>query len=750
MEQKKSFAPEQAIELSFHLLHSLDAAHKSGRVYGALYPDQIRFQDDGKVQILDLAAPRDPEDVTLTYLAFVPPELLESDPSSRPKATSEADLYSVGIVLYVLLTGRTPFPGEDREKVVESIFQVRIDALPEYPGNLNQLNWIIRKCLLRVPTRRFRSVDDMQKELRDIRPHHDAHKPAIATTFPRAGTAKKKAEFDPKEMWERHWKIIVPAAGAVVLLLIVVILVAGRKGPARSIVSGTAKPLPSEWSFETAPTLSPAADQVAYISDLSGNDELYMRSLKETRGIALTRSPGKEEDPRWSPAGDSILYTYREPRQSPTLFAVSTSGGIPQKIVGQAEQGQWSPDGKRVCFIFVSQNGQRNLAIVDTDSFEVKIVVENEKGLANPTFSGDGTEIVYEADLEQGHGLVRVELNSGKKKVLTTGPSESMPCWDWKADAVYYCSLAGENSEIWVMDHEGDKEKITSGGNDLRPDVAQGKGSVSFYGLKRLNDIFSLDVQKKVSRNVSPVPGASSFPLSVGGGRWLAFLEEGDNGFLLNWTSLSTSTTSNLLKSVPAGSNFAVSPDGSTLYWEDPSAGLQQLDLTTGKSSGAGESMLLPYDVSPDRKSLFYARKETQEAVYLLKNLKDQQEETLFRLPLTGRIVKANWTPQGKSIVMLTTDHRLSLFSLADKQTSVLSQSCFDFSLKPKTATAAVLTGPDAKHTQLILLDVAKSKQTTLTSFGPEGYATHINWSQEGEVIYYDRTKPGAELLLIE
>jgi Tol biopolymer transport system component len=751
LEQKKPLPPERAVDLATRFLQSLGAAHRADKVYGAIYPDQILFQKDD-VQILDLGAPRDPEDVTLTYLCFVPPELLDAGAGGKPAPTVEADLYSAGIVLYTLMAGRVPFSGDSREKIVEAIFQARTDPLPELKGSLSQVSWVLRKCLLSVPNRRFHSVDEMLKEFRDIRPREVRRSAAAESPGEWEGTPRsRKQAFAIANLWATHWKIISPAAGGAVLLLLVIFLIAHNSGssPTRRAVRGSATALPFEWTSESSPTLSPDAKQVAYISDFSGRDELYVRPVGAKKGVALTNSPGREENPRWSPTGDNILYTYRDIGQPPALFSVPPDGGIPQRIVADAVDSQWSPDGRKVCYVSVDGE-KRSLLILGLDDLKSQTVLDDAKGLANPSFSGDAEEIVYEADLDRGHGLVKIDIKSGEKQVLTTGPDDSQPVWDGKADVIYYSSKQGENAEIWSVDGDGAKKQITSGGNDFRPDVAFQKGSLVFYRMRMLSDIFIFDLQRKTNRNVSPLPGASSFPLSVAGGRWLAFLELDGGGTRLNLRSWSTSSTNTVIKQVPPGSTFSASQDGSSVYWEAPDRDLQQVVLTNGKSAGVGSSILLPYELSPNRKSLFFARRNKDQIDYVLRNLKDQQEDPLFSLPSKARILRAGWNQQGKSIYYVTADQRLSVFRLADRQSSVLLEPCFDFAVRPKTGTLAVLNGPDVKNARLLLLDPESGKRTPLMSFSEGGYALHLDWSSDGNAIYYDRMRPGPAILLIQ
>ncbi len=89
---------------------------------------------------------------------------------------------------------------------------------------------------------------------------------------------------------------------------------------------------------------------------------------------------------------------------------------------------------------------------------------------------------------------------------------------------------------------------------------------------------------------------------------------------------------------------FSAAQDGSSLYWKPPDKDLQQIVLTSGKSAGVGSSILLPYEFSPNRKSLLFARKKGDQIDYVLRNLKDQQEDPLFSLPEKARITGLSGT----------------------------------------------------------------------------------------------------------
>jgi len=165
LEKGAPLPPGQVVRIALHLSHLIGDAHRKGKNYGGVYPDQVRIDQEGQVYLFELGAPRLAEDVTLSYLCFVPPELL--DPAGG-NATQQSDIYSLGVIVFSLLTGHVPFSAGTREDLTAQILDSRMEPIPNLAGDFNQLNWILRKCLLRIPSRRFANGDELAVELRHI------------------------------------------------------------------------------------------------------------------------------------------------------------------------------------------------------------------------------------------------------------------------------------------------------------------------------------------------------------------------------------------------------------------------------------------------------------------------------------------------------------------------------------------------------------------------------------------------------
>ncbi len=746
LETGKPLPPDQAFGICVDLTRLLEGSHRLNNIYGGIFPDQVHFEPDGMVQIFALAAPREVDDLTLSYLCFVPPELLHGK-----RATAESDIYSLGAILYSLLTGRVPFDTGSQEQLKNDIEHSLIKPLPPLPANGNHADWIIKKCMNPVVNRRYLNAQELMADLRKLSrvarplpgnvPHHPAPKgmqtPVETTT----------------SILKRHSKIIA-IAGAVILVLVAALIFSFvRKSDTKiSKSSWNARPVATTPEVEHDPALSPAGDSIAYVSNMMGNWEIYTRSVHGGTPQAITQSPGAEENPKWSPDGKEILYTYRGPGVPSTLFTVTLAGGIPQKIADHAVDGQWSPDGSAICYVAPAEETIRSLIVLDTKESKTRTLLQSERGLAHPSFSKDGKEIVVEADIDNKHGLLLVDVESGDRKILTRDAFDYYPSWSWGTGNILFSSRRDGNLKIWEVDTDGNVKKITDGkGEDYRPVPAMKGTDFVFYRENQSSEIQRVNVQATEMGSESSLAAKSFYPRSISGESFVFFSERG-KGLELLWGMVGSSAASTVMQSVPSSSAIAISQDGSYIYIETPAdsgKGLTQIGLKDGINVELGSTMVLPYEISPDKKLLFYATRQGEAVRYRLKDLKTQQDENLFVRPHNVRILRAFWLDNSR-LIWLSADHVVSLWSLKENKTSALITGCFDFALRPRSEVAAAILGTTPEESALVLVDLKSGRRSELMRFYREKFSRNVDWSRDGKAIYYDRFRTETELYVGE
>ncbi len=176
---------EAVLTIGEHLADGLRHAHERGIIHRDLKPANVLLADDGRPMLLDFNLSEDlkPEGEgagtvvggTLPYMA---PEQIAAFQDRRSATDARSDLYSLGVILYELLTGRQPFPARrgDLEQVLATM---RADRLHS-PARLRKLNpsvspaveAIVSRCLEADPQRRYQQaaqlVEDLQRQLKHL------------------------------------------------------------------------------------------------------------------------------------------------------------------------------------------------------------------------------------------------------------------------------------------------------------------------------------------------------------------------------------------------------------------------------------------------------------------------------------------------------------------------------------------------------------------------------------------------------
>ena len=163
------------------IAQGLQKAHEVGIIHRDLKPDNIMIDDEGEPIVMDFGLARRVDDdaqVTMSGViigtpAYMSPEQVEGDPRKIGPAT---DIYSLGVILYQMLTGRIPFKGS-----LTSILRQIGCELPPKPSTLNPdlgddsaLERICLKMLAKSPADRYASMAEVVRALDDMGPRTDA------------------------------------------------------------------------------------------------------------------------------------------------------------------------------------------------------------------------------------------------------------------------------------------------------------------------------------------------------------------------------------------------------------------------------------------------------------------------------------------------------------------------------------------------------------------------------------------------
>ncbi len=161
----------QAIPIAMQICEGLGEAHRLGIVHRDLKPQNVMVDEDGNARIMDFGIARSVETKGITGAGVMigTPEYMSPEQVEGKEVDHRSDIYSLGVILYEMVTGQVPFEGD-------TPFTIGVkhkSEKPKDPKELNaqipdDLNRVILKCLEKERENRYQSAGEMQKELTNI------------------------------------------------------------------------------------------------------------------------------------------------------------------------------------------------------------------------------------------------------------------------------------------------------------------------------------------------------------------------------------------------------------------------------------------------------------------------------------------------------------------------------------------------------------------------------------------------------
>lgn len=178
LSQREPVPVEDAVRWTIEILDGLEAAHRVGVVHRDVKPSNCFITAEGRIKVGDFGLARSLErDVQLTRSGvFLGSPLYASPEQVRGRHVDfRSDLYSVGATLYALLTGRSPYTGDNLGEVLARI----LSESPEPPSSLRKeippaLDKLVLRAMAREPAQRFQSHAEMREALRAFLPASSA------------------------------------------------------------------------------------------------------------------------------------------------------------------------------------------------------------------------------------------------------------------------------------------------------------------------------------------------------------------------------------------------------------------------------------------------------------------------------------------------------------------------------------------------------------------------------------------------
>ena len=753
---------------------ALQYAHGQGIVHRDIKPENILLTRDGSSLLSDFGIARSLEAgdgrITTAGLVLGTPSYMSPEQASADIAVDHrSDIYSLGCVLYEMLAGRPPFSGPTPRAIVAQHLTQEPPPLRAAGGRVPPpVARAVARALSKSPGDRFHTAAEFAAALDSAAPSSAAvgwKRPAVfallVLALAAAGVAvlRRPGTRAPREA----------GSGAV------------ASGFNRKMAQLTTAEGVEEW-----PAWSPEGGRLAYVAEVGGFRQLFVRALEGGEERQLTRGARDNIQPAWAPDGRRLAFVRAaadsgklEPADLNGWYAdggevwmLDLASGRQARLVANAFGPSYSPDGAHLAFdaalagprrIWIADSAGRNPRQVTSDSSDAVIH-------AGARWSPDGTRLVFRRIEKTMSDILVTDLAAQRATSVTSDAALDLdPAWAPDGRAIFFSSSRGGGLNVWRVpvgsdgQANGPLEQLTTGaGDDVEP-VPAPDGRRLVFAVRGINsDVWELPVSPETGAAMgAPAPVIGTTRVESRGawspdGRTIAFNSD-RQGEMNIWLHQRAGAADRRL-TTGAGGDYQPewAPDARTLVFFSARAGsidIWSAAVADGRLTRLTDDPAMDTNpfYSPDGRSIAFMSDRTGRTEVWLMGADGTGQRALTSVGAGGHFLR--WTRDGRGIVFRAESGSRTQIMRVGVEDGALEQlpdvsSGGHMSWSPGQSLLLDVRG----HKTLWVYPLDRAAPRRVFEFvDPDVRIDYPVWSPDGRTVLFDRAQPhGGDLWLLE
>jgi eukaryotic-like serine/threonine-protein kinase len=686
---------EEALDTAIQIASALAEAHGAGIVHRDIKPENIMLRRDGYVKVLDFGLAKLMEDEssaeargtsstarTDTGRVMGTVNYMSPEQALGQVLDHRTDVFSLGVVLYEMLTGTHPFKGDS----VAATFNAILNRTPAPVTNSNPalptgLCGIISRSLEKDRELRYQTASDLRAELKRLARDINSSPAVAADHQPSSSPLLSSAWSSPSK------PVLIAVITLAVVLLVWLLVLRPGKSPEKKLdtpVIPSALAITDAAGEEFFPSLSPDGKSLVYVTGAAGNLDIYEQKVGGKNFNNLTSdSPDDDSQPAYSPNGERIVF--RSEREGGGIFLMGASGESVRRLTDFGYNPSWSPDGKEIVFAVESVTGPGGRLDPKSQLWAVNIATREKRLITagdgvQPAWSPAGHRIAYWSKQHGGQrDIWTVSATSDEPIQVTDDLYEDWnPVWAPDGRHLFFISTRGGNENVWRVEIDERSGKVLS---EPEP-ITLPSSSTQHICLSRDGRKMAY-VQMPVKTNAQKLEFSSqgekvllppiwvtqgtkyirNLDLSPDG-EWYAYDTRVDQQFDIFVMKKDGTGQRNLTEDAFRNVNPRWSPDGKRIAFYSDRSGTYQIWMINPDGSGLRQITFAPdpgvvYPVwSPDLTRLAYSVYSGHS--YILDLTKPWQEQTPQPVTMLNDrdniFVAFGWSPDGKKLAGIRTN----------------------------------------------------------------------------------------------